>query len=347
MTIETEVESRAVGAYLGLAVGDALGATVEFMTPREIRAHFGVHDTIRGGGWLKLKPGQVTDDTTMALALGEAILRAGRTDARECALAFDAWMRAKPIDIGNTVRRGIVHFRSTGQTSTPLREDDAGNGACMRCLPVALVTFGLPEEQVRAACRAQAHVTHHNRLSDAATELVVRMVQRALAGGGIRQLLRECVQPLVTAQPAFRFRTRRLDNPSGYIVETMRAVLQALFETDSFGACLVDVVNRGGDADTTGAIAGMIAGALYGPQAIPTRWTNALEPAVRQTCERQARALIAGNHGVARAMRGCQVRLATREGEGDGIPRRARIKPVTVAELRLGEDWSERRKATG
>ena len=65
------LESRAVAAYVSLAIGDALGATVEFMTPREIAAQYGSHDRIRGGGWLKLRPGQVTDDTTMALALGQ------------------------------------------------------------------------------------------------------------------------------------------------------------------------------------------------------------------------------------------------------------------------------------
>ena len=63
---------RALGAYLGLALGDALGATVEFMTPREIAAAHGVHRRIVGAGWLKLAPGQVTDDTTMSLALGRA-----------------------------------------------------------------------------------------------------------------------------------------------------------------------------------------------------------------------------------------------------------------------------------
>ncbi|MDP2804662.1 MAG: ADP-ribosylglycohydrolase family protein, partial [Gallionellaceae bacterium] len=59
---------RATAAYLGLAIGDALGSTVEFMTPREIALQYGTHNTLRGGGWLHLKPGQVTDDTTMSLA---------------------------------------------------------------------------------------------------------------------------------------------------------------------------------------------------------------------------------------------------------------------------------------
>jgi ADP-ribosyl-[dinitrogen reductase] hydrolase len=287
------IRSRAVGAYFGLAIGDALGATVEFMTPREIRAQFGVHDRVRGGGWLNLKRGSVTDDTTMSLALGQAILDAGCIDALACARAFDAWMRAKPVDIGNTVRRGLVHFRTTGQTRAPPREDDAGNGASMRCLPVALATFGRPVQEVRAAALTQAHVTHNNRLSDAATELVVRMVQQALAGGDTADLLGQCVGPLVAEHPEFRFRMRRVENPSGYVVETMRAVLQALFDTDTFESCLIDVVNRGGDADTTGAIAGMVAGALYGRAAIPSRWIDAVDPAITQACERQALGLIA------------------------------------------------------
>ncbi|NJN47042.1 MAG: ADP-ribosyl-[dinitrogen reductase] hydrolase [Candidatus Competibacteraceae bacterium] len=277
---------------LGLAVGDALGATVEFMLPREIRAQYGVHDQIRGGGWLKLPPGHVTDDTTMALALGEAILMKGRVDATAAAHAFDAWMRQKPVDIGNTVRRGILHFRITGQPWMPESPHDAGNGACMRVLPVALATLGQHPDVVRDACRAQAHVTHHNPLSDAATECVVLMVQAALQGADVPALLNGPVRMLLSAFPEFGFRRRRRENPSAYIVETLQAVLQALFDTDNFRDCLVDVVNRGGDADTTGAIAGMIAGALYGEAAIPQTWVRALDDRVRQHCQQQALALL-------------------------------------------------------
>ena len=80
--------ARAAAAYLGLAIGDALGATVEFMTPREIVAQYGRHDSIRGGGWLRLKSGQVTDDTTMALALGRSILDHGEVCAEAAAAAL-------------------------------------------------------------------------------------------------------------------------------------------------------------------------------------------------------------------------------------------------------------------
>ena len=287
-----EMESRAVAAYLGLALGDALGATVEFMTPREIAAHYQVHDTIRGGGWLRLKPGQVTDDTTMALALGGAILQTGWVDARAAARAFDGWMRARPVDIGNTVRRGLMGFRTTGIPETVPSEHDAGNGAAMRVLPVALATLGQSETQVRAACRAQAHVTHNNALSDAATECLALMVQDALHGADKAQLLQRHVVPLIRQHPEFEFRSAPRSNPSGYVVETLQAVFQAFFATQNVRECLIDVVNRGGDADTTGAIAGMLAGALYGQDALPKAWLNTLDSDISRACEAQARDLL-------------------------------------------------------
>ncbi len=290
----TPLESRAVAAYLGLAIGDALGATVEFMTPREIAAQYKVHDSIRGGGWLRLKAGQVTDDTSMSLALGRAILACdGRVDAHAAARAFDDWMRAKPVDIGNTVRRGLMEFRKTGVPVMPPSEHDAGNGAAMRILPVALATLDQPEEAIRAACLAQAHITHNNPLSDAACLTLTHMLHDALAGADKLALLHHHAHPLAALHPEFAFRGgRQVANPSGYVADTLRAVFQALFDTDDFESCLVDVVNWGGDADTTGAIAGMLAGALYGPEGIPTRWREALEPATRRDCEAQARALV-------------------------------------------------------
>lgn len=288
----TPLVERAVAAYVGLAVGDALGATVEFMTPKEIRAHHGVHDQISGGGWLRLKPGQVTDDTTMALALGEAILAAGRVDALAIADAFDAWMRAKPVDIGNTVRRNLVAFRTSRNLQAPASEHDAGNGAAMRCLPVALACHGQPPETVISASRAQAHVTHHNALSDAACETLIFMVQDFLAGRSAHDVERQRLGPLVAAHPVFAWDRKHCENPGGYVVDTLRAVFQSFYATECFEDCLIDIVNRGGDADTTGAIAGMLAGARYGLAAIPRRWLRALDEVTRVRCEKQAEALI-------------------------------------------------------
>jgi ADP-ribosyl-[dinitrogen reductase] hydrolase len=284
--------ARAEGAYLGLAVGDALGATVEFMTPREIAHEHGTHRSIRGGGWLKLRRGQVTDDTEMALALGASILVCGRVESKAAAQAFSDWMRRKPVDIGNTVRRGIVHYRTTGQISVSPSEHDAGNGACMRCLPVALAYLGADPAEVELASRRQSHITHHSSLADAGTLTVIRMVQAAMLGQPVHAL-QALATVLVNQHRAYRFDRRRMENPSAYIADTLKAVFQALFCTNGFEAALVDVVNRGGDADTTGAILGSIAGALYGRAAIPKPWIAALDADVRERCIAQACGLIA------------------------------------------------------
>jgi ADP-ribosyl-[dinitrogen reductase] hydrolase len=291
--VNTNLILRAEAAYLGLALGDALGATVEFCTPREIAHRYGVHREICGGGWLNIKPGQVTDDTTMSLALGEAILAdGGEVRALSCAQAFDGWMRRKPVDIGNTVRRNLIAFRRTGSPEASPSEFDAGNGAAMRTLPVALGTLTQDEAAVRVAVQAQAHVTHNNPASDAACEFISLAVRDFIQGEPLRSVTRRRIEPLIAAHPEFGYRGRRRENPSGWIVDTMQVVLQALMHTDSFEGCLVDAVNRGGDADTTGAIVGMLAGALYGLDELPTRWIKALDPQVRDSCTTQARALV-------------------------------------------------------
>lgn len=291
MEMEDDVTRRARGAYLGLAIGDALGATVEFMTPREIQSTYGTHREIVGGGWLRLRSGHVTDDTEMSLALGNAILAHGRVVPEAVAEAFSEWMRSKPVDIGNTVRRGILHYRNTGVADVPENAHDAGNGACMRSLPVALQSLGATADEVSDALRAQAHTTHNNRLSDAGTRCVVLMVQAALRGADKGELA-YYIEVLEKTWPEFRLGTRRVENPSAYIVDTLKAVFQAFLHGSDFETSLVDAVNRGGDADTTGAILGMIAGALYGPESIPSRWLKRLEVGVRSACERQAEALL-------------------------------------------------------
>ena len=250
-----------------------------------------MHDRIRGGGWLKLKAGAVTDDTEMSLALGNAIIAKHGVEVEAVAEAFSDWMRTKPVDIGNTVRRGIVRYRSSGATEMPENEHDAGNGACMRSLPVAIAYWNATPEQRRQASRVQSHVTHNNPQADAGTECLLEMLVAAFHGDSMARL-RELADGLVAKDESYRFDVRRAENPSGWIVETLRAVFQAFFTNDCFESILIDVVNRGGDADTTGAIAGMLAGAHFGVGAIPAHWIKALDADVRRHCEDQALALL-------------------------------------------------------
>ena len=291
------LQERVRAAFLSFAIGDALGATVEFLTPREIQQKHGVHRDMLGGGWLRLKPGQVTDDTTMSLALSQAILEHGTVDALIAAQAFDQWMRGKPVDIGNTVRRNLITFRKTGNPEAPASEHDAGNGAAMRCLPIALATYGHPPEIIQKASAAQAHVTHHNPLSDAACETLINMLHALFDGASLIETERHA-QALVQRFPVFDYQRKRIENPSGYIVDTVQAVFQAVFTTNTLENCLIDVVNRGGDADTTGAIAGMLAGAHYGEAAIPKRWVKTLDAGLVQRLSQHAESLTLNSPGL-------------------------------------------------
>lgn len=272
------VLDRALGAYLGFAIGDALGATVEFMTPGEIAAKHGIHSKMIGGGWLKLKPGQVTDDTEMTLHLGRAILACGGWDLKAVCDEFALWLKKVPVDVGNTVRRGIRRYMVEGTMQGPYHDGDAGNGACMRNLPVALATIGRPDDFTRWSLE-QAHITHNHPLSDAATLAFGRMVQRLIKGGGIAAA-RDVAKGLIAAHPEFRF--ERFRGPSSaYIVDTVRTVLRRYFLTDSIRACIIETVNMGGDADTAGALAGMLAGATYGAATLPGAWLSRLDGEVR------------------------------------------------------------------
>ncbi len=277
-----EVTSRGRAAFLGLALGDALGATTEFMTPGEIRAKFKVHRKIVGGGWLNLKPGQVTDDTEMSLAIARSLSTCGEWNLADIARNFVLWMRSKPVDIGSTVRKGIRQHMRTGELAVAPNEWDAGNGAAMRMAPVALFTLG-DDELLQHCALEQAHLTHHHPLSDAACICTGRMVQAAMLGAD-RFELHRLTRALVAEFPNFRF-NHYDGQASGYVVETLRTVFHFLFSTASFEECLTGIVNQGGDADTTGAIGGMIAGAFYGLDALPHRWLRKLDFETRISVE--------------------------------------------------------------
>jgi len=287
------VLDRALGAYLGLALGDALGATVEFMTPREIRLRHGVHRQIVGGGWLKLAPGQVTDDTTMSLALGDALLlgaRSGRPhDTRLIADAFVAWWRGKPVDCGNTCRRGILRYLHQGSLAAEPSEGDGGNGALMRNLPAALATLG-DDAAFERLSLAQARITHHHPLSDAAVLGLGHVLRDLLAHGADAAAAR--TDALVAAVPAFRFRPYP-GRASGYVVDTVQTVLHCFSTHADVEGAVVAAVNQGDDADTTGALVGMLAGARGGTRALPARWLARLQPAVTRAVTDQACALLA------------------------------------------------------
>lgn len=266
--------SRSRAALVGMAVGDALGGPVEFLTRGEIASKYGVLAEMVGGGWLRLKPGQVTDDTEMSLCIARAVAAAGNFSLPAVADNFVAWLRTGPVDVGDTCRRGIRNYMLNGILETPANEWDAGNGALMRMTPVALFTLG-DTSLLERCSREQARITHNHPRSDAACFFYGRLLHLALRGCSKARLQRETSE-FVTLHPCFRH------DPypglaTGYVVDTVQTVLHHFFRSRSFEECLVATINQGGDADTTGAIAGGLAGAYYGMEEIPRRWLKKMD----------------------------------------------------------------------
>jgi ADP-ribosyl-[dinitrogen reductase] hydrolase len=289
MSDHDDIRSRATAAFLGVATGDALGAPVEFMTSSEIATKYGVLRELVGGGWLRLKPGKVTDDTEMSLCMARALATAGSWDLAAIAGQFAAWLKTRPIDVGDTCRRGIRNFMLHGQLETPSSKWDAGNGALMRMVPAALFTFG-DAPMLQQCAVAQARLTHNNPLSDAACICYGRMLHLALASRS-KVSLRKEVDSLIAAYPTFAFEPYH-GLATGYVVDTFQTVCHYFFRSRSFEECVVGVVNQGGDADTTAAIIGGLAGAYYGLESIPRRWLRKLDKMVAVEIETLARQLI-------------------------------------------------------
>ena len=159
----------------------------------------------------------------------------------------------------------------------------------MRNLPVVLATLHQPEYFSRWTLQ-QSHITHNNPLSDAATLALGLMLRQLLLGGDI-SACRQLAGQLTTEYAEFSY-TPYPGKASAYIVHTLQTVLHYFFNTDSFESCLIATVNQGDDADTTGALAGMLAGARYGLQAIPPRWLDALDRQVVEQIQAQTRDLL-------------------------------------------------------
>lgn len=160
-----------------------------------------------------------------------------------------------------------------GMLETPPNEWDGGNGAAMRTLPVALCTVG-DDLLLERFTLEQAHLTHNHPYSDSASIYLGRLLHLALTGRSMLRLRREAEQ-LVSLHPSFSFDPYK-GLATGYVVDTMQTVFHCFFRSRSFEGCVTDTVNQGGDADTTGAIAGAIAGAYYGESSIPARWRKKL-----------------------------------------------------------------------
>lgn len=277
------IEDRARGAFLGLAVGDALGATLEF-EPRDTHP---LHTEMLGGGPFNLSPGQWTDDTSMALALAESLIAHPDFDPTDLMRRFVAWAEdgaysctGTCFDIGLTTRQALSRFMRTGDPfAGSTAPDTAGNGSLMRVAPVALRALDDDARAVQIA-RDQSRTTHAAAEAVEACDLFVRILREAIQGAG-KDALRSrpwdgTARIRDIAAGTWRGKARSQIKSSGYVIDTLEAALWCTDQAASFEEALVLAVNLAGDADTVGAVTGQIAGAVFGASAIPQRWLGPL-----------------------------------------------------------------------
>ncbi len=274
------------GCLLGLAVGDAVGTALEFRP----RGTFQPITDMVGGGPFGLKPGQWTDDTSMALCLASSLVERGGFDARDqmeryCRWAEEGYLSStgRCFDIGNTVATALRRFRRTGD---PFAGSDdpwsAGNGCIMRLAPVPMFYFPdirAAEHYAAESCRT----THGARECVDAGRLFARMLVRALLGKSKedvlladRDVFAGSEKIVAIARGDYLRKSENQIRGSGYVVEGLEAALWCFAKTDSFEKAVLRAANLGDDADTTAAVCGQLAGAYYGESGIPARWLQKL-----------------------------------------------------------------------
>lgn len=273
-------EDRAVGCLLGLAVGDALGTTLEF-SRRDSRAE--VKDLV-GGGPFRLAPGEWTDDTSMALCLADSLLAHGTFDARDLLGRFLAWYRdglnsvtGRCFDIGITTRRSLARFAATGDPEAgPEDIGQSGNGSLMRLAPVAIFAS---RDALRAEelAELQSRTTHPSPLAHEACRFFARLLTDAMSRRAKDELLHPSLwagtdEVARIAAGSWREKERRQISSSGYVIHTLEAALWCFARAGDFEEAVLLAANLGDDADTVAAVTGQLAGAHWGVSGIPERW---------------------------------------------------------------------------
>ena len=274
-------EQRYQGCLLGLAAGDAVGTTVEFSQ----RGSFSPLTDMVGGGPFKLKPGQWTDDTSMALCLAHSLLECQGFDAddqmqRYCRWRSEGYLSStgRCFDIGVTVSEAISQYLSTGNpfsgSSNPF---SAGNGSLMRLAPVAMY-FSPDLESVLTYAGESSRTTHGAKECIDACRYFAGLLHLCFAGEDKSVILDTQVYSpqtrKVTAIASGAYRQKSINQicGSGYVIESMEAALWCFASTDNFRDAILAAANLGDDADTTAAICGQLAGAYYGIAGIPAAW---------------------------------------------------------------------------
>jgi ADP-ribosyl-[dinitrogen reductase] hydrolase len=273
---------RARGVMLGLAVGDALGAAVEWLHPDQIHARYGgaLRDMVESATWQR---GEWTDDTAMALELASSLAEKGGYDEDDVFSRYVMWARSGPKDIGTTISAALMRSRTVAEARAAAAEyhrqsggKSAGNGSLMRTAPIA-IRYHADVGALERISRLESSLTHHDPLAgDACTWLNLTLAAQ-ISGRRPPQSMStvgRAARDAVAAPPEVL--AAEAQEKVGYVMTALRVGFAAAFGQPDFESAVVFAVNLGGDADTNGAVAGALAGARFGARSIPERWVEPL-----------------------------------------------------------------------
>lgn len=288
-----DIRNRIAGALYGVAIGDALGAPLEFMSKEEISRKHGRVTEMIGGGWLNVVPGEITDDTQMTLAVAEGIIEGPDNPIQAIGKRFIEWARSGPNDIGGTCSMSIRWAAFLGQNNEPDEEKwfeaskytsetnggrSGGNGALMRTVYPGLYYKELLMAVETAGAIAQ--MTHWDKKSTEACNLyteMIHLITESISREEALQIIRD-----VLKDSEYSLKARKQLKPTGYVVDSFNCALHSIAVTGTFEDAIIEAANLGGDADTIAAIAGGLAGVIYGYNEIPVRWIQTLDPGIRK-----------------------------------------------------------------
>ena len=282
---------RPRGVLLGLACGDALGRPVEFNSASDISAEHGRLDEMVGHGTWNQPAGTITDDTEQALCIARSLVDQQEFDPADVAERFVAWYDSGPFDIGRMTMRSLSRLKhgdawhEAGQHVWEQSREgqNAGNGSVMRCPPLA-IPYASDWDHLTEVSRQSSQITHADPRCMEGCVLLNLTVAGLLESAdtplqnALTYVGSDAPADLVTAlEPLARGDAPATLETSGYVVHSLQTALHDGLRAETAEDAIVTAVNRGGDTDTIGAIAGAVAGARFGASQLPARWVSAID----------------------------------------------------------------------
>ncbi|MEO8351898.1 MAG: ADP-ribosylglycohydrolase family protein, partial [Chthoniobacteraceae bacterium] len=291
---------RKLGALWGALAGDALGVPVEFLSRETVRRN-PVKD-MRGFGTHNQPAGTWSDDSSLLLCAVESLAHYGGLNPTDLGQRFVRWKSAghwtphgRVFDIGIATSQALSRLAMgmAPEESGGSDEQSNGNGSLMRIVPVALWFDDLAPRDLAATAHRASALTHRHPRSQMACALYCLVVRELVAGAAAEDAFHNALKvfaelyaqpPFVAERSHFQLleagrlggRSESEIDSTGYVMDTLTASIWCLLTSKSFEETVLKAVNLGGDTDTTGTVAGGLAGAFYGVEAIPTAWKEAL-----------------------------------------------------------------------